>query len=239
MPKDIDIYSHSIVRVPCLHCSHLCSSQARNCPKCREPIKPLYDPSEIEKILQESNITSIQYYHIRQLEYEIKKKIPLVQELSASKIGFAEENGDITGLSLYNCGLENLPRQVLQISTLKILLLRRNEIKTIPLNLGFLTFLETLDLRINKIRYLPDSIGLLSNLKRLNLSSNDLFVIPNSIGDLSSLEILNLSNNKLRSIPDSLGSLLKLRELNIKANFWINLPKSVKLLKKSGLTIIS
>ena len=47
----------------------------------------------------------MQYPHIKQLEKEIKRKIPLVQELSASKVGFTEENGDIIGLSLYKCGI--------------------------------------------------------------------------------------------------------------------------------------
>ena len=74
LPKDIEIYSHSIVRVPCPHCSYLCSSQANNCPKCGEPIKPLYDPSEIGTMVQESNLALMQYPHIKQMEKEIKKK---------------------------------------------------------------------------------------------------------------------------------------------------------------------
>ena len=36
-----EISHHAIVRVPCPHCSHLCSSITKSCPKCGEPIKVL------------------------------------------------------------------------------------------------------------------------------------------------------------------------------------------------------
>ena len=230
--------SQRIVKIPCPHCSTLCSPQTRYCLKCGEPLpencateKPI-DPDNLH--IFESQATKI----IKFIEKEIQNPIPLLEKLKTNDIGYMSENGEITGLSLFKCGLTTIPAKIMKLKSLKKLFLRRNKIKELPEFIGFLSDLEMLDLRINEIKALPSSIGLLSKIKYLNLSSNILFSLPESIGNLTSLIRLDLNNNKLKSIPKSLGNLKKLKELKIKANFWITLPESVIKLQNKSLLIL-
>lgn len=230
--------TQKIVKILCPHCSFLCSPQIRYCSKCGEPLP---EESISKELINSDNLQVLESYGekiIKFIEKEIQKPIPLVDKIKPNTIGYMYENGEITGLSLFKCGLTTIPAKIMHLTFLKKLFLRRNKIIEMPDFIGFLSNLEILDLRINKLGGLPSSIGLLSKLKYLNLGSNQLLSIPISIGNLSSLTKLNLSNNKLKSIPESLGDLDCLKELNIKANFWITLPESVKRYQKNGLLII-
>ena len=231
-------YYQKIVKILCPHCSFPCPPQIKYCSKCGEPLPEYRLSNDLDKsksFLQnhtpEKNVISI-------IEREIQKPIPLLDKLKPNLTGYICENGDITGLSLFKCGLREIPLKVMMLKTLKKLFLRRNNIKELPESIGFLPDLELLDLRINEINKLPNSIGLLSKLKYLNLSSNYLFSLPSSIGNLSALTKLNLNNNKLKAIPDSLDNLMYLKELKIKANFWITLSESVKKLQNKGILIL-
>ena len=231
-------YYQKIVKILCPHCSFPCPPQIKYCSKCGEPLPEYHLSNDLDNsksFLQnhtpEKNVISI-------IEREIQKPIPLLDKLKPNLTGYICENGDITGLSLFKCGLREIPLKVMMLKTLKKLFLRRNNIKELPEFIGFLSNLEMLDLRINEIKSLPSSIGLLYNLKYLNLSSNNLFSLPNSIGNLTTLIKLNLNNNKLKFIPNSIGNLKFLKKLKIKANFWIILPESVKFMLKNGSIII-
>ena len=227
-----------IVKIPCPHCSFLCSPQIKFCSKCGEPLPKDCYSKELSSSRDLPIIESYGEKIIKFIEREIQKPIPLVERLKPNLTGYTCENGEITGLSLFKCGLNTIPPRIVNLKTLKRLFLRRNNLKELPEFIGFLSDLEILDLRINEIKALPSSIGLLSNLKYLNLSSNNLFSVPESIGNLSTLTKLNLNNNKLRFIPDSIGKLKKLKELKIRANFWIKLPESVKSMQQNGLKIL-
>ncbi len=227
-----------IVKIPCPHCSFLCSPQIKYCLKCGEPLpKDCYS-----KELSSSRDLPIIENHgekiIKFIEREIQKPIPLVERLNPNITGYTCENGEITGLSLFKCGLNTIPPRIMNLKTLKRLCLRRNNVKELPEFIGFLSELEMLDLRINEIKILPSSIGLLSKLKYLNLSSNKLFFISESICNLESLIKLNLNNNRLKLIPDSICNLKNLKELNVNANFWLTLPESVRELQNKGLLIL-
>ena len=226
-----------IVKIPCPHCSFLCSPHIKNCLKCGEPLPKDCYSKELSSSRDLPIIESYGEKIIKFIEREIQKPIPLVERLKPNLTGYTCENGEITGLSLFKCGLNTIPPRIVNLKTLKRLFLRRNNLKELPEFIGFLSDLEILDLRINEIKALPSSIGLLSKLKYLNLSSNNLFSIPNSIGNLTSLIKLNLNNNKLKALPDSLGNLNHLKQLKLRTNFWITLPESVKLSQKRGLLI--
>ena len=227
-----------IVKIPCPHCSFLCSPQIKYCSKCGEPLPQNHLSNDFDKSKSFLQNHTPEKNVIRIIEREIQKHIPLLDELKPNITGYVCENGEIKALSLFKCGLTEIPSKVMMLKTLKKLFLRRNNIKELPELICFLSELELLDLRINEIKALPGSIGLLSKLKYLNLSSNYLFSLPESIGNFTSLIKLNLNNNKLKTLPDSLGNLKQLKELKIKANFWITLPKSMKLSQKRGLFII-
>lgn len=216
----------------------LCSPQIKYCSKCGEPLPSI--KQRISKDNKNNIIKSILDYVdiLKKLEKEIQHQIPFTEVLQPNHTGYIEENGNVTGLNLYKCKLTKIPDQIFKLLTLKMLLLRRNNLIELPKEIGFLTQLEILDLRINQLKNLPHAICLLQNLKYINISSNSLFSIPKSIGNLKSLELLNLSNNKLKSVPDSICNLKSLKELNIKANFWISPSQSLNTLEKRGVTII-
>ena len=226
-----------IVKIPCPHCSFLCSPQIKHCPKCGESIPKI---DEISKIIGVSDISGIDYTEkniIHSLEQQISRPIPLKDKFDKNLNCYVKENEEIIGLSLSNCGLNYFPSEILKLTSLKHLALRRNNITSLLKDIGFLSDLEYLNLRLNKLKRLPASIGLLSKLTYLNLSSNILMKIPESIGNLGMLKELNLSNNKLKTIPDSIGNLKSLEILNIKANYWINILENVLRLKEGGLQI--
>ena len=228
----------AIVKIPCSHCNFLCSPQIKYCPKCGEPLPKIDDISKIIGVFNIKEINHVEKNIIHSLEKQINRPIPLRDKFDLSSTCYVKVDEEITCLRLSNCKLHYFPREILKLTSLKHLALRRNNISSLLNNIGFLSDLEYLNLRINNLKSLPASIGLLSKLKYLNLSSNFLMKIPESIGNLGMLKELNLSNNKLKSIPDSIGNLKSLEILNIKANFWIKLPESILRLKEQGLQII-
>ncbi len=230
---------HSIVKIPCPHCSFLCSPQITHCPKCGEPL-PKIDEISDSISTSDSSISEIDYAEkniIHSLEQQISRPIPLKDKFDISSNCYVKENDEIVGLSLSNCGLNYFPTKILKLNSLTHLALRRNIIPSLMKDIGFLSDLVYLNLRINKLTKLPLSIGLLTNLKYLNLSSNDLRELPTSIGNLGSLKELNLSNNKLKNVPECIENLDCLEILNLKANYWISIPESIEKLKEQGLQI--
>jgi hypothetical protein len=229
---------HAIVKIPCPHCNFLCSPQIKFCAKCGEPlpqIEKVYGKSEVSNIVEDNYIEK---NIIHSLEILTNKQIPKLEKYDVSTLCYVKEADQITGISLFNCNLDGFPKELLKLTSLKQLALRRNTISKLLKQIGFLSNLEYLDIRINKLKKLPDSIGLLSKLKHLNLSSNQLIELPESIGNLSSLKVLNLSNNKLKRLPQSILKLKSLEKINLKANFWITNKEIITALEQKGIEII-
>ena len=227
-----------IIKIPCPHCSFLCTPQTDFCLKCGEPLPKLDHLSQYTKSIEIAEEDYAEKNVIHSLEMLINRSILLKEKFKVSSLCYVKQYDQITGLSLYNCGLNEFPLEIFKLKSLKQLALRRNSIKELPKNIGFLSNLEYLDMRINELEHLPSAIGLLINLKNLNVSSNKLKEIPDSIGDLLMLKSIDLSSNRLTSIPESIGNLESLERLTIRANFWITIPKSIELLQKKGLKII-
>ncbi|KKL53094.1 hypothetical protein LCGC14_2278870 [marine sediment metagenome] len=231
-------FKHKIVKVLCPHCSFLCSPLIQFCSKCGDPLpklEKLYESSGTSDIINE-DYTEKNIIH--SLEKLIDKNIPLVEKFNKSSTCYKKEGEEITGLSIFNCGIKTFPHGIFRLKFLKFLALRRNSIEHLPKEMGFLSNLEYLDLRLNGLETLPNAIGLLFKLKNLNVSSNNLMTIPDSIGDMLMLKNLNLSNNKLKNIPKTIENLYSLKYLNIKANHWITIPENVKKLESEGLELI-
>jgi len=230
--------NHKIIKIPCPHCSFLCSTQIDFCAKCGEPLPKL---EAIKKSAGDTEIIDVDYTErniICSLEKLINKHIPLKETFERNSTCYVKTNDEITGISLFKCGLDYIPSEIFKVSSLKYLALRRNNIMKIPKEIAFLSNLESVDLRLNKLEKLPNAIGLLLKLKVLNLSSNKIKEIPKSIGDLISLKKLNLANNRLKVIPESISNLNKLEILNLKTNYWIHIPGSIEKLKERGFQII-
>ncbi|XP_030061707.1 leucine-rich repeat-containing protein 40 [Microcaecilia unicolor] len=67
-------------------------------------------------------------------------------------------------------------------------------------HLKHLTSLVVLELRDNKLKSLPEEVTLLQGLERLDLTNNDISSLPSSLGKLSNLKCLALDGNPLRGI---------------------------------------
>ncbi|XP_069718086.1 leucine-rich repeat-containing protein 40 [Phaenicophaeus curvirostris] len=67
-------------------------------------------------------------------------------------------------------------------------------------NLKHLSSLSVLELRDNKIKSVPDEITLLQKLERLDLANNDISRLPYTMGNLPQLKFLSLEGNPLRTI---------------------------------------
>lgn len=244
IPKEVKApersFKHKVIKVPCPHCSFLCSAQIKFCSKCGEPLPKLSSMNEIAGTSEISDEDYTEKNIIHSLEKLIDTPISLVgiEKFNKSSTCYTKEGDEITGLSIFKCGLRAFPREILRLKSLKHLVLRRNSIEHLPKEIGFLSNLEYLDLRLNKLETLPNAIGLLLKLKNLNLSSNNLMTIPDSIGEMLMLKALNLSNNKLKNIPATMENLHSLKSLNLKANHWITIPENVKKLESRGLEII-
>ncbi len=231
-------YKYKVVKIPCPYCNFLCSPQTSHCSKCGELLPKLEKLNEYSGI---SNISDEDYTEkniIHSLEKLIDKPIPLREEFNRSSTCYVKRGEEITGLSIFNCGLKVFPHEIFRLKSLKHLSLRRNNIARLPKEIGFLSNLEYLDLRLNELETLPNAIGLLLKLKNLNISSNNLMTIPDSIGELVMLKNLVLNNNKLKSIPKTIENLHSLKSLHLKANHWITIPENVKKLELKGLEII-
>lgn len=83
-----------------------------------------------------------------------------------------EELFELRKLIIINCGLTEIPEQVLAMY-----------------------WLDVLDLKHNSIKSIPDGIDQLTNLTEMDLSNNELKTIPESFQKLGNLLILYLSNN--------------------------------------------
>ncbi|XP_038572825.1 leucine-rich repeat-containing protein 40-like isoform X3 [Micropterus salmoides] len=94
------------------------------------------------------------------------------------------------------CLLPKLPAPVL-----KELYVGNNQIEQLETEqLAVLTTLSLLELRDNKIKTIPEQISFLSTLTRLDLTNNDITTLPASLSLLPDLKVLLLEGNPLRGI---------------------------------------
>ncbi|GJZ81196.1 putative leucine-rich repeat protein, partial [Tanacetum coccineum] len=124
----------------------------------------------------------------------------------------------------------HLPASIGQLSSLRLLGLRKNQISgPIPYAIGQLSLMEGIDIAYNQLNgSLPDWIGQLSSLKVLFFSYNQLDgSLPISIGQLSKLERLGLSYNLLKGVVTEahFAKLGSLKYLNGKGNNLILRPR--------------
>lgn len=87
-------------------------------------------------------------------------------------------------LNLSGLGLEEIPKEVFEMTNLSVLYLNSNKLKT-----------------------LPDELFSLTRLMILGINSNEITSIPPSIGNLKGLDELYAANNKIQSLPKEIGKL--------------------------------
>ncbi len=121
-------------------------------------------------------------------------------------------------LNLSDLGLERLPPEIAQLTTLTGLNLDNNRLTSLPSEIGGLQRLERLDADGNRLTTLPSAIGELTALETLYLQKNRLISLPPEIASLTALRTLYLSNNQLTDLPPEIASLSALRTLFLDGN---------------------
>lgn len=126
----------------------------------------------------------------------------------------------LTELSLTNCNLTSVPKQLETFSnTLTILALSNNSIDNIPRTFCCkMNNLRLLDLSHNQIETLPIEIKFFRRLVDLNISNNRLRMLPSTFSDLTLLQELNVAHNNLSQLPAFRMGDIKLKRLDVSYN---------------------
>jgi len=91
----------------------------------------------------------------------------------------------LEGLNIQDLGLTELPEAITNLTKLRKIWARGNNLTRIPEEIGKLINLE-------EITKIPESIGKLTRLRDLDLRANQLIFVPSSVRNLTSLEKLDL-----------------------------------------------
>ena len=117
---------------------------------------------------------------------------------------FTVKENRVSGITLDECSLDDLPRSIEKLQNLEFIDLQYNNLTTFPEFIINLPSLRTLILSFNNLIELPDSISNLRNLENLFIKHNLLTSLPESICELKSLERLNLIGNPVKIPTESL-----------------------------------
>ncbi|KAG5178575.1 leucine rich repeat protein [Tribonema minus] len=130
-------------------------------------------------------------------------------------------------LNLGRNQLRTLPQELGLVSTLETLWLDDNLLDEFPLPVTELTRLTELRLSGNGIPSVPAAIARLTALTTLALDHNELTALPPEIGALTALRTLLVRQNALEALPPQLGALIALRSLVASSNCIRELPRAL------------
>ncbi|MHA1520466.1 MAG: leucine-rich repeat domain-containing protein [Promethearchaeota archaeon] len=167
----------------------------------------LNDRINIKILIQNHNVTALGIFN---------QKVDFFQQI-------LENFFHITHLTLFECELSTIPPEIIKLSNLQNLDLRRNIISTIPDSLCQLRTLTNLDLSDNRIAALPESILQFSSLKYLNLQNNKITALPENICTMPQLESLDVSNNEITHLLPSFSQCTSVRRLHLGGNPLVSL----------------
>lgn len=155
---------------------------------------------------------------LSQLEDMVNKKFTLTDEISYSPMQFGVDNYQVNELSLFNCGLYELPDIISNLTSLKIAFFNNNHLTKLPSMIANLKELKRLELDNNKLTQLPQNFSHLSELSYLSMAFNYFSDFPEGLCGLKKLLYLDFSKNVLTSIPESILNLAKLNSLWLEGN---------------------
>ncbi|HSX04063.1 MAG TPA: leucine-rich repeat domain-containing protein [Rhabdochlamydiaceae bacterium] len=141
---------------------------------------------------------------------------------------------ELRSLDLGNNRITDLPTEVEDLSKLRYLYLNNNKLNSVPEVLTRLSVLKELYLNNyagldskNQLTTVPAELGNLGQLEVLDLSNIQLIRVPAELGNLRVLRELNLSHNQLTELPVELGNLKQLLRFNFSHNRITKLPNEV------------
>ncbi|EPR79432.1 Leucine rich repeat protein [Spraguea lophii 42_110] len=137
-------------------------------------------------------------------------------------------NFELKTLSLWNCSIKEIPRNIYKLVNLKILQMQHNQITRVHNFFQKNKYLEVLDLSHNRIIIIDGSILQLETLKELNFSHNTITFLPSTFYTVQvNFPKVNLESNPLidySSAFDKNRGILGYKELpqEIKDNLILN-----------------
>lgn len=126
-----------------------------------------------------------------------------------------------------NFRLLKVPKNIGELSQLRILSLDTNELSDLPEEIGKLKNLERLALSNNLLTTLPSTFSDLQNMKHLHLANNYFKIIPPCVYSMLNLEFLDASDNKIVRLSEDIGALVGMETLLLLYNLLETVPESL------------
>src|SRR3989304_6089190 len=171
--------------------------------------------------------------HIAWREKERAFRSELEKSLNSWEAEITDENRQEAKLRIENF-LNDESNNILDLSSLSL-----TSLPPIFNTDPFIKRLTKLDISRNQLTSLPAEIGGLQALQRLNVYNNRLTSLPEEIGRLQALQRLNVYNNRLTSLPGEIGRLQALQELNVASNWLTSLPGEIGGLQALQILCVS
>ena len=138
-------------------------------------------------------------------------------------------------LEIKEVGIASFPELSVENKTLKVLVLRLNNLSKLPENIGSLSALQTIDI-YNPITEVPASLMNLKQLENLKFEGAEFTDFPEQVFALPKLKSLIISQfdtkNKIKVLPDNFDKLPLLEELSVRNAALSEVPASVGRLPK-------
>ena len=138
-------------------------------------------------------------------------------------------------LEIKAVGIASFPELSVENKTLKVLVLRLNNLSKLPENIGSLSVLQTIDI-YNPITEVPASLMNLKQLENLKFEGAEFTDFPEQVFALPKLKSLIISQfdtkNKIKVLPDNFDKLPLLEELSLRNAALSEVPASVGRLPK-------
>lgn len=138
---------------------------------------------------------------------------------------------DLWELDISNKGINELPKEIANLTNLRILILDDNNIKEFPDELYQLKKLGLLSCMKNEISYVSEEIINLQELLMFAACHNDISLLPNNFFRLQNLTSFCLHGNKLTALSNEVGNLSNLTSITISNNDIAVLPQSISQLE--------
>ncbi|PRP74980.1 small GTP-binding protein [Planoprotostelium fungivorum] len=134
----------------------------------------------------------------------------------------------VTSLSMKRCNLTRIDQRICQLSQLTHLDLSHNKLNTIPTDIfNQMKNLKELKLSYNRIEQIPDCISKALSLQVLYLDHNEITSLPEALFDCMSMSLLRLDYNKLKEIPQGIERMASLRQIMASDNLIEEIPHHV------------
>lgn len=138
----------------------------------------------------------------------------------------------IKEVSLWKCGLKEVPKEILLFRNLESLSLEENDLGRADFSfLGQLTKLKKLNLRECRLNEIPSSVFSLKELEEFDIYLNHITEIPNELFKLSNLKALQIGGNDLKTLSPEIARLTRLEWIEFSSTRIYKLPDEMVKLK--------